>query len=238
MNLILLFEDDFYAGDKVRLRGRRLQHARAVLRTAAGERLKVGLLNGKLGTAEVLAVDESAIELSVCLDRSPPAAPAATVILALPRPKVLRRTVQGLAAFGIKSIVLLNSWRVDKSYWQSPLLQPEALREQLLLGLEQGRDTVLPTISLEARFKPFVEDRLPQLVAGSRGLIAQPGAASPCPATLDGALTLAIGPEGGFTSYEVDKFSGAGLNPVHLGARPLRVETAVFALLGRLLPCS
>jgi RsmE family RNA methyltransferase len=156
------------------------------------------------------------------------------VILALPRPKVLKRVLLGITSMGVKNITLLNTWRVDKSYWQSPSLAATAIQEQLILGLEQSRDTILPEVTLQTRFKPFVEDVLPGLSAGTCAMVAHPGTTVPCPANLDQAATLAIGPEGGFTSYEIAKLVEAGLTPIHLGHRPLRVETAIPALLGRL----
>ncbi|TLM67112.1 MAG: 16S rRNA (uracil(1498)-N(3))-methyltransferase, partial [Deltaproteobacteria bacterium] len=159
-----------------------------------------------------------------------------TLLLALPRPKALRRVLQGVTAVGIKTIVLLNTARVDKSYWQSPLLHPDALRDELLLGLEQGRDTALPQVLLRPRFRPFVEDELPALAAGRRCLVAHPDGAEPCPCNVAGPLVLAVGPEGGFVPFEVDLLSRQGFEPVHLGPRPLRVEGAVPALLGRLMP--
>ncbi|MDT8440939.1 MAG: 16S rRNA (uracil(1498)-N(3))-methyltransferase [Desulfuromonadales bacterium] len=236
MNLILLEDGDFVAADRVVLRGRRLQHIRDVLRAETGQSLRVGRLNGSLGTAGVVSFAAEQVELRVVLDQPPPAPQPLTLLLALPRPKVLKRILQAVAGLGVKQVVLLNSWRVDKSYWQSPLLTPAALRAQLLLGLEQGRDTVLPEVLSRPRFKPFVEDELPQLLAGHTGYLADPGATVPCPAAASGPLLLAVGPEGGFIPYEVDLLTAAGLQPVHLGARALRVETAVAALLGRLLP--
>ncbi|HAB91342.1 MAG TPA: 16S rRNA (uracil(1498)-N(3))-methyltransferase, partial [Pseudomonas sp.] len=101
-------------------------------------------------------------------------------------------------------------------------------------GLEQARDTVLPEIILAKRFKPFVEDELPAMAANTRGLIAHPGDYPECPRALSEPVTLAIGPEGGWIPYEVELLSQAGLNPVQLGERILRVETAVPALLARL----
>jgi RsmE family RNA methyltransferase len=92
----------------------------------------------------------------------------------------------------------------------------------------------LPEIIIEKRFKPFVEDRLPAMAAGSLGLIGHPGDYPACPRGLDEPVTLAIGPEGGWIPYEVDLLTQAGLQPVQLGARILRVETAVTALLARL----
>jgi RsmE family RNA methyltransferase len=237
MNLILLFQDDFIDDNRVRLHGRRAEHAREVLNVTNGKVLQVGLLDGKTGAGTVLSIDATTLELEIQLDKQPPEPAPVTVVLAMPRPKVLKRILQGLTAIGVKEIILLNSWRVDKSYWQSPALEPEAIRQQLILGLEQARDTMMPSVQFQQRFKPFVEDTLPDIAAGSCALVAHPGSSQPCPANVQEKVTLAIGPEGGFTTYEVEKLVNAGLRPIHLGTRPLRVETAVPALLGRLIPC-
>ena len=236
MNLILLFDDDFIGPRRVRLTGRRLAHVRSVHRAAVGDTLRVGQLGGGLGRGAVVSLDGQALVLDVVLDRAPPPAAALTLLLALPRPKALRRVLQCVAAMGIKRVVLLNAWRVEKSFWASAALAPTALREQLLLGLEQGGDTVVPTVELRPRLKPFAEDELPALIAGTRALLAHPPAASPCPRAVPEPVTLAVGPEGGFNAYEVELLGAQGFEAVSLGPRPLRVEQAVPALLGRLLP--
>jgi RsmE family RNA methyltransferase len=94
----------------------------------------------------------------------------------------------------------------------------------------------LPIIKLEKLFKPFVEDRLPALLQNSHGIVAHPSSADACPIGFDKDCVLAIGPEGGFTDYEIDKLSAAGMCGVHLGARILRVENALTALVARLFP--
>jgi RsmE family RNA methyltransferase len=141
---------------------------------------------------------------------------------------------QTVATMGVPKLILVNSYRVEKSFWQTPFLEPEAIREQLILGLEQTRDTILPEVIIEKRFKPFVEDRLPAIAQGTLGLVGHPGPFPPCPRGLDQPVTLAIGPEGGWIPYEIDLLGKAGLTPVQLGERILRVETAVTALLARL----
>ena len=234
MNLLLLEDGDFVAADRVLLSGRRLKHLHEVHRAAVGDSLRVGRLDGLMGAGQLLRLDTEQAELSIELDQSAPGKLPITLLLALPRPKMLRRILQTISAMGVPRVVLLNSYRVEKSFWQTPFLEPAAIREQLILGLEQARDTVLPEIIIEKRFKPFVEDRLPALAAGSLGLIGHPGAYPPCPRAVDRAVTLAIGPEGGWIPYEVEKLQEAGLQPVQLGERILRVETAVTALLARL----
>jgi len=234
VNLLLLEDGDFVAADRVLLSGRRLKHLHEVHRAEAGDRLRVGRLNGLMGSGRLLRLDAAEAELQIDLEQPAPAKLPLTLLLALPRPKMLRRVLQTVSAMGVPRLILLNSYRVEKSFWQTPFLEPAALREQLILGLEQARDTVLPEVIIEKRFKPFVEDRLPALAAGSLGLLGHPGAYPPCPRAVERPVTLAIGPEGGWIPYEVEKLQAAGLQPVQLGERILRVETAVTALLARL----
>lgn len=234
MNLLLLEEQDFIAPQRVRLQDRRLQHMLDIQRVQLGDQLRVGRLDGLLGEGLVTALNEQQAELVVDLHSPPPAKLPLTLLLAMPRPKMFRRILQHCATLGVAEIVLLNSYRVEKSFWQTPFLQPEVVRHNLLLGLEQARDTLLPAVRIEKRFKPFVEDQLPELITGTTALVAHPGATDACPRAMTGAVTLAIGPEGGWIPYEVDKLIEVGFQPVHLGERILRVETAVTALIARL----
>lgn len=236
MNLLLLTPEDCPAPGRARLGGRRLQHVREVHRAGPGDRLRVGMLDGAMGEGVITALAGDTLDIEFSLEQEPPPKLQLTLLLSLPRPKMLKRIFQTVATMGVQRLVLMNSYRVEKSFWESPWLTPAAVREQLLLGLEQARDTVLPEVLLEPRFKPFVEDRLPSLAAGSRCLVAHPGASLACPVGVAAPVTLAIGPEGGFIPYEVDLLQAVGFEPVHLGPRILRVETAVTALVARLYP--
>ncbi|WFF40516.1 16S rRNA (uracil(1498)-N(3))-methyltransferase [Salinicola endophyticus] len=236
MNLILLEPADWIDASHARVCDpRRLTHLREVHRAAPGDSLTVGALDGAIGRGELLTLTASEALFHVpALDREPPAPLPVHLLLALPRPRMLARSLEHIAALGVKQLTLLHTRRVEKSYWQSPELRPDKIHQHLMLGLEQARDTRLPEVTLETRFKPFVEDRLPALLAGRRGLIAHPGMPQACPRGIDEPTLLAIGPEGGFVDYEVTRFEEAGCEGVHLGERILRVETAVTALLARL----
>lgn len=232
MNLVLLKPDEV-EGNRAVLCGRRARHICDVIDAEPGRALRVGILGGRIGEGRVLARDDASVTLDLRADHDPPAASPVTLVLALPRPKVARRVLVDAAALGIKRIHLLGAWKVDKSYWDSPLLLDTAVDEHLVLGLEQGGDTIMPTVTRHRLFKPFVEDSLASIASGSRCLVAHPGAADACPRGIEGPLTLAVGPERGFTDYEIERLVEAGFEKVSLGPRTLRVESAVAMLLGR-----
>ncbi|MBM6552143.1 16S rRNA (uracil(1498)-N(3))-methyltransferase [Marinomonas ostreistagni] len=234
MNLILLVPEQRLAEDRYQLSERQFEHITQVLKKTDGEHLRVGVLNQKIGAARF---DEPARQVVLeTLDQAPPSALPMTLVMALPRPNMLKRTLMNATAMGVKSIHLLNSAKVEKSYWQSPVLQPESLHGFLLEGLEQARDTQLPVLHMHKRFRPFVEDILPNLLKNNLGLLAHPYNAAACPVDLDESCVLAIGPEGGWNEFEVEKWLSAGMQAVHLGERILKVETAIPVLLSRLYP--
>jgi RsmE family RNA methyltransferase len=235
MNLILLCKDDFIEGnERVRIEGRRLKHVLEVHRASPGDELCVGMLGGERGKGKITALSRNSLEMDVQLGLAPPPALPVTLILALPRPKVLRRTLITASSMGVKKIILINSYRVEKSFWQSPVLKKENIEKQLILGLEQARDTVMPEVIARPLFKPFVEDELPAIIKKTIPLLAHPHASAPCPRGLERDAALAVGPEGGFIPYEVEKFTACGFLPVRMGERILSVESAVPALLSRL----
>ncbi len=253
VNLITFTAEDLIAPDTLVLRDRRLQHLLSVNRPEIGSFLKVGELGGMIGHGEVIELSPEQVTLRIRLDTPPPPKREVILVLALPRPKMLKRILQMVVTLGVTELILVNSFRVEKSFWQSPWLSEAAIAEQLRLGLEQAGDTIAPRVTLAPRFKPFVEDDLPALLAGREGWVAHPevveNATSAALIATNAPLgkgqrlsattvptVLAVGPEGGFIAYEVEKLQAAGMRCCDLGPRILRVETAVAVALGQLLP--
>ncbi len=234
MNLLVILPEDLVAPDRAVLAGRRLRHVREVHRAAVGDDLAVGLLGGRMGRGRVLRLDDEALELEMRLDRDPPAKLPLTLVVALPRPKVVNRLVAAATSLGAARIVLVNAWKVEKAYWGSPRLAPANLLKQQVLGLEQAGDTVLPDVRLARLFRPFVEDELPGLLGGGTALVAHPGCGEGVPGTITAPVTLAIGPEGGWIDAEFESLLRAGLRPLDLGPRILRTETALAVLVGKM----
>jgi len=233
MNLLLLGPEELRSDGTARLSGRRLVHAREVLRLTSGDTLRVGVLGGGTGVGQVLQLDERELVILTSLTEPPPSRPGVDLLLALPRPKALRRILPSAASLGVDRIVLVNAARVEKSYFDSPVLEPQAMRELLMLGLEQARDTQLPGILVRMRFRPFVEDELDALWPRTARFVAHPAAGIAASRGAERAV-VAIGPEGGWVPFELDLLRGRGFTPFTLGPRPLRVEVALPYALGLL----
>lgn len=236
MNLLLLYESDFLDSEKkfARLNDRRMEHLLSVCNVKKGESIKVGLFGGNMGLALITAIEQSYIDLEVSLGLLPPAPIPLTLILALPRPKSLKKTLEAATTLGIKEIYIIESWRVEKSYWSSPVVDRDSLNHHISLGLEQARDTIAPQIHIRKRFKPFLMDEVPAIIQGHRALVAHPYDAKPCPHSVDTPVVLAIGPEGGFIPYEIELFKTQGFEVITVGERIFRVEQAVPVICGRL----
>jgi len=199
----------------------------------AGETLRVGVRGGRVGSAVVVSEDPSGLVLQVTLDAEPPPRAGVDLVLAIPRPKALKRVIPAVASLGVDRVVLVNAARVEKSYFGSKVLAAEFLAGLIDLGLEQARDTMPPVVEVRERFKPFVEDELDAWAGDALRLVAHPtGSLSTSGAR--GRAVVAIGPDGGWVPFEVALLQEHGFTPFSLGPRPLRVEVAVPAVLGAL----
>ena len=236
MNLLLL-EADQLRGTRARLSASQTRHARDVLRVVPGQELRVGMLDGPRGLGRVLQV-EDALELECTFEPQPPPVPDVDLLLALPRPKVMRRLWAQLAALGVGRIILTNAARVERNYFDTHVLDPAFYRPLLIEGLQQAQDTHLPRVSIHRRFRPLVEDELDAQSTADARIVAHPAEhaapiAGAWPRRASRAL-LAVGPEGGWDDFELRLLGDRGFSPASLGTRTLRTDTACVALLAAL----
>ena len=231
MNRILFEPEEIRPDGTVTLSDGRATHLRQVLGVAPGQSIRTGTVNGLAGTSCVLDVADSAVLLSTDHRQKLPE-PWLDLLLAAPRPKVLKRLWPQLAALGVGRIVVLNAFKVEKCYFSSQWLDPLHYRPLLIEGLMQAGLTRLPDVCVRPRFKPFVEDELDALFPGTLRLLAHPGPRSGDPLSGVRGLrpVLAVGPEGGWTDYELRLLQARGFTPFSLGERTLRTDTACVAL--------
>jgi 16S rRNA (uracil1498-N3)-methyltransferase len=235
VNLLLLDERDRIDADCVTLSDARAVHVLNVLRATPGQTVRIGLLDGPFGTGTVVSAGDGRITLRCEFELTTPPRPPVDVLLALPRPKVMRRLWAQLAAIGVGQIILTNAERVERHYFDTHVLSEATYRPLLIEGLQQARDTRLPAVSIHRQFRILVEDHLDGLFADGIRLVADPSGTTSIGAALDahgaGRVLLAIGPEGGWNTFELSLLASRGFQVVGLGPRTLRVDTACTALL-------
>lgn len=176
MNLLLLSKDAFDDAKTVRVSGRRYVHLMQILKVKVGDCVRVGVRSGKIGIGRVCEIhpERETIVLDVTLDReSPPNVPT-WLILAMPRPLMLKRILTHAVSLGIERLSIIGSARVEKSYFHTPLLQPEAIDEQVTLALEQAIDTRVPEIEIIPSFRDFFSRRQAMLDTYAVKLLAHP----------------------------------------------------------------
>ena len=240
MNLILLEPGEVDARGGVVLSGTRARHLLTVLRAAPGDRVRIGLIDGPRGGATVQSADSASVTLRCVFEPDAPARPRVDLLLALPRPKVMRRLWAQIAALGAGRIILTNAERVERDYFDAHVLAPDCYRPLLVEGLQQARDTRLPLVSIHKRFKVLIEDELDGLCdPGGLRLVADPSAQEAVSAVVSNGMRnghdertlLAVGPDGGWNTYEIGLLQSRGFLPVGMGERTLRTDTACVALL-------
>jgi RsmE family RNA methyltransferase len=218
-------------GGAVRIEGRRARHVREVLRGRPGQTVRVGILDGPVGEATIAARDASAVTLDCRFETQPPPRSGIDLVLALPRPKAMKRLWAMLAMLGADRVFLVNAARVERDYFDTQWIDPVHLRPLLIEGLEQSGDTRMPVVEVRRRLKPFVEDECPALFAGAARFLAQPGPAVGGLPAGGGRLALAVGPEGGWTDYEIELLRSHGFLCFSLGWRRLRTDVACVSLM-------
>jgi RsmE family RNA methyltransferase len=235
VNLILLDERDRLDPQRVTLADARATHLLNVLRVTPGQTVRVGLLDGPLGVGTVECARDGQVILHCAFETYSPPRPRIDVLLALPRPKVIRRLWAQLAALGVGRIILTNAERVERHYFDTHVLTEATYRPLLVEGLQQARDTRLPMVSIHRQFRVLVEDHLDSLSGDGLRLVADPCGVTPVGSAMSahrgGRVLIAIGPEGGWNTFELTLLAAHGFELVGMGPRTLRVDTACVALL-------
>jgi len=244
MNLILFALNEIKNDGTVSLKDRRSEHILSILGCKLGDTIRAGVINGAVGTAEILAIKgkgkKAEVNLSFTAEGSSVVQPTVDLILGLVRPIMLKKILAQAASLGVGRIFLINANRVEKSFFDAGLLKDEKYCTYLIEGLEQAKDTYLPQVSIHERFRPFVEDFIPTVAnTYKRMLVAHPDGKldmkQAFAAGTEGRILLAVGPEGGWVDFEIDKFIAQHFVPVSMGSRVLRTDTAVVALLSQIM---
>lgn len=207
-------------------------HLARVLRLKAGARVRLFDGRGRHGLFRVEKAAKSGAVLqreSESVERSP----AVRCTLAAGFSKALRRGWFMEKAVELE-VASLWFWQGDHSQASLPDAEKERWKASLIAGAKQCASAWLPDFALIrggvggliARRDAF--DRAFLLYEGDTGgrLVRRDDLCPP------GNMLLVVGPEGGFSEREAAALKNAGVEPVSLGNRVLRWETAAVLTLG------
>ncbi len=235
MNLILFEPSEVSDDGRVEPSGARAKHLLNVLKVTPGHQVRVGIIDGPMGVGTVIETRQDAVTLGCAFEASVPERPRVDLLLAVPRPKVLRRLWAQLSALGVGQVILTNAEKVERDYFDSHVMHEEGYRPLLLEGLQQARDTRVPLVSIHKRFTVLIEDDLDRLFPASRRVVAHPGSGRSFQSALsppgNERVLVAIGPEGGWNDFELAMLERHGFMQAGLGARTLTTTTACIAVL-------
>lgn len=233
MNRILFDKEEIINGIAT-FGGERAAHVLDILHGEIGQTLKTGEIDGLVGTGEITSIERGAygprVSVRVNHDREPPK-PWIDLVLAPPRPRVVKRLLPQLASLGVGRIVLVGAKKVEKDFWGATLLKEENYRPLLVDGLMQAGTSTMPEILCRRNFRRFLENELDAMFPSSVRIVAHPGPDASRMPSAGGRPLLAIGPEGGWTDEEVAALKEKGFAGLSLGPRILRTDTAAVALI-------
>ena len=232
----------------------RAEHVLNVLHGEVGQVLKTGELDGLVGTSVITEIrglhkrEEGSAQrgsgllagtvVVKCSHTEHAPEPWFDLILAPPRPRVLKRLLPQLAALGVGKVVLVGAEKVEKAFWGAQLVKEAVYRPLFVEGLMQCGATRVPTMRCERNFRRYLESGADAEFAGAEKIVAHPGAGGA--GAFGGGdrampTAIAIGPEGGWTDAEVALLEARGFRRHSLGSRILRTDTATIAIVAQLM---
>lgn len=206
----------------------RLEHARGVLRAKQGDVFDIGVVNGPAGKGRVVELTDEGLRIEAEWGEYPPPLPPIHLLIGLSRPQTMRRILQETTTLGVSSLHFTATSRSDPAYQQSRLWRDDQWRDYLIAGAEQAFDTRIPEVYLYEN----IMTASAQLPKEGMRIALDVYTRESCWRAVgpeSKPVTVAIGPERGWTMPEQTLLRDQMFRPSCLTARVLRVETATVA---------
>lgn len=228
MNSILLFEQDLIKPRVYRLQDERAAHILQHIKIQKGAELNITLEGQGLAKARGQRIAENQVELEVCSEIQVVSPSLLSVAIALSRPPTLKKILEHGTTLGVGNFYFFNAELSEKSFSQSKVLRPEFYQKLLDLGLSQSRAYAhRPSVQVQHQLPVLSEQQCFYLDQDSGVGLDE------VQADFQKQIYFILGPERGWTQKEKLELEGQGHQAIKLAPTTLRVEHALFALLGQ-----
>lgn len=226
-------------GEQARLTGADAHHLARVLRLKTGAMVELCDDSGLIHTAQVIAPGREEVTLRLLSSTRPPTTgPVLHLGLGVLKGKKMDLVLQKCTELGVNSI---HPFLSEHSAVRPP--EPDKLLRWQRITVEACKQCKRPEPPICRPVSSFAELLIrPETAAALKLLFWEEPAATPLKKALTesetsvapAAIFCLIGPEGGFSHAEIEQAVAAGFQPVGLGPRILRAETAALVAIALL----
>jgi 16S rRNA (uracil1498-N3)-methyltransferase len=213
------------------LTGEQAAHLSRVLRAEPGQVYDV-VANGFLHRAEITAVSDSEVQFTLHEGLESDAALPIHLLLAVFKFDHFEWAIEKATELGVARITPILARRTEKHLALAAPKRTDRWRRIALESAKQSRRTDIPEITDPTPLAPALQSEntpVRILLSETEQTLTLTSALNLQPATDNLQLSLAIGPEGGWTPEEISLFTAHNWTHVTLGPRILRAETAAIA---------
>jgi 16S rRNA (uracil1498-N3)-methyltransferase len=219
---------DEVSGSRAALTGAHAQHLAQVLRGRVGQEFDISTGESvRRGRITSVTNDRVEFELGEIIPASP--APSLTILLSIFKFDRMEWAIEKCVELGASRIVPVIAQRTEPHLAKSAEKRVERWHRIALQASEQSRRALTPEIAQPLALNVAVttsEQGTRIVLSESEKQVMLKDAIQANPS---GEITLAFGPEGGWTTSELKLFQTSGWIAASLGSIILRAETAVIA---------
>ncbi len=227
---------------EIRIEGNDVNHIRNVLRMTMGEKISISdSQQGKRYHCEIAGFEEGCVTAKILQEQEADTELSSRFYLfqGLPKSDKMELIIQKAVELGVYEVIPVATKRaivkLDKKKEEAKRKRWNMIAES---AAKQSKRMIIPEVTgvmtfaealqyaskLDVKLIPY---ELAEGMDATRAILAgvQPGQ----------SVAIFIGPEGGFDEKEIEQAQQAGIQPITLGRRILRTETAGMAILAALM---
>jgi 16S rRNA (uracil1498-N3)-methyltransferase len=221
---------DQVSGNRAALTGEHAEHLVRVLRATVGQEFDVAA-NGVVRRARAVSVEASRVEFELGDEVPLAPVPKLTLLLAVFKFDRMEWAIEKCTELGVARIIPAIARRTDVHLASAAARRVERWRRIALQAAEQSRRPTPPEIATPVKLSDVLSltGGLRIVMSESEHQLQLRDALESQPIDSEEETILAVGPEGGWTTDELQQFQQAGWISASLGTTILRAETAAIA---------
>ncbi len=234
MNLLILEESEKISKNQFKIQNRKLEHFTKILKVKIGDTLKAGILNESIGNFKITKIEKNEILGEYVFQSNEEYSIFSNIrfYIAYQRPQTTKKIIQLASNLSVKEIYFFPCEKSEKSYQDSKIWEEQNLKNEIILGLEQGKKIYSPKIYHILKFhelKNYFQTKNP--------FILHPNTNEVDLVSLNLNLSFyefILGSESGFTEKEIIYFEKNNCKSISISDSILRTESAFLYLLSQI----